>query len=93
MKRASKQMVAAATGGRGRGEGDPIARPLVKYGWSGQISVEGPATGAEIAGLYGLYRTGHHGVERAVPLGLAIAHAVFAYQNAKTGYGRKPAGS
>jgi hypothetical protein len=73
---------------RGRGEADPIARPLVKYGWSGQISLEGLETGAEIAGMYGLHRTGHHWVERTVPVCLAVAHAVAAYQNARTGYGR-----
>lgn len=78
---------------RGRGEADPIARPLVKFGWGGQISLEGLETAAEIAGMYGLHRTGHHWVERAVPVCLAITHAIFAYQNAKTGYGHKSPGS
>jgi hypothetical protein len=73
--------------GQGRGEADPIARPLVKYGWSGQISLEALETGGEIAGMYGLHRTGHHWVERAVPVCLAITHAIFAYQNASTNRG------
>jgi hypothetical protein len=71
---------------RGRVEADPIARPLVKYGWSGQIALEGLETGAEIAGMYGLHRTGHHWLERAIPVCLAITHAIFAYQNVKAGY-------
>lgn len=69
---------------QGRGEADPIARPLVKYGWSGQISLEALETGAEIAGMYGLHRIGHHWVERSVPIALAITHAIFAYTNAST---------
>jgi hypothetical protein len=75
----------------GRGEADPIARPLVKYGWSGQISIEALETGAEIAGMYGLHRAGHHWIERAVPLGIALTHAVLAYSNASTARGRNPA--
>jgi hypothetical protein len=78
---------------QGRGEADPIARPFVKYGWSGQISLEVLETSAEIAGMYGLHRTGHHWVERAVPVCLAITHAIFAYQNASTNRGALSAGA
>jgi hypothetical protein len=69
---------------QGRGEANPIARPLVKYGWSGQISLEALETAADIAGMYGLHRAGHHWIERAVPVSLALAHAIFAYENAST---------
>jgi len=75
---------------QGRGEADPIARPLVKYGWSGQISIEALETGVEIAGMYGLHRTGHHWIERAVPLGIALTHAVFAYENDSSASRRNP---
>ena len=73
---------------QGRGEGDPLARPLVKYGWSGQISIEALEIGVEIAGMYGLHRTGHHWIERAVPLGIALTHAILAYENDSTARGR-----
>lgn len=68
-----------AHGGR---EADPFARPLVKYGWSGQISAMSLEIGAEVLGMYGLHRIGQHWVERAVPASLAVAHSVFAYHNA-----------
>jgi hypothetical protein len=75
---------------RGRGEGDPLARPLVKYGWSGQISIEALEIGVEVAGMYGLHRTGHHRIERAVPLGIALTHAILAYENDSTARGPIP---
>jgi len=67
---------------RGDREGDPFARPLVKYGWSGEISAMALEIGAEILGMYGLHRIGQHRVERLVPVSLAIAHGIFAYNNA-----------
>jgi hypothetical protein len=63
-------------------EGDPFARPLVKYGWSGEISAMALEIGAEILGMYGLHRIGQHRAERMVPAALAIAHGIFAYNNA-----------
>jgi hypothetical protein len=76
---------------QGRAEADPLARPLVKYGWSGQITIQALETGVEIAGMYGLHRTGHHWIERAVPLGIALTHAILAYENDSTAHGRIPA--
>ena len=67
---------------RGDREGDPFARPLVKYGWSGEISAMTLEIGAEILGMYGLHRIGQHRAERLVPVCLAIAHGIFAYNNA-----------
>lgn len=62
-------------------EGDPIARPFVKYGWPGQISLELLETSAEVAAMYGLHRIHHHRAERIVPVSLAAIHAAFAYNN------------
>jgi hypothetical protein len=72
---------------RGDREGDPFARPLVKYGWSGEISAMGLEIGAEILGMYGLHRIGQHRVERLIPVSLAIAHGIFAYNNANVSSG------
>jgi hypothetical protein len=64
-------------------ERDPLARPLVKYGWSGQIAVSSLELGAETLGMYGLHRIGHLWLERPLPVGVASAHAVLAYNNTK----------
>ena len=66
---------------RGDREGDPFARPLVKYGWSGEISAMALEIGAETLGMYGLHRIGQHRVERLIPVSLAVIHAIFAYNN------------
>lgn len=66
---------------RGYEEGDPFARPLVKYGWSGQIVAMTLETGGEVAGMYGLHRIGPHWLERLAPVGIATVHGYFAYQN------------
>jgi hypothetical protein len=66
---------------RGVTEGDPIAAPLVKYGWSGQISLGLIETGAEVYSMYGLHRIGRHWIERFLPVGIATAHGILAYQN------------
>jgi hypothetical protein len=66
---------------RGDREGDPFARPLVKYGWSGEISAMALEIGVETLGMYGLHRLGQHRVERLVPVSLTVIHAIFAYNN------------
>jgi len=71
---------------RGRQEGDPFARPLVKYGWSGQISLQIIETSAELLGMYALHRIGQHRLERLIPVSLATTHAIFAYNNARISY-------
>jgi len=68
---------------RGDREGDPFARPLVKYGWSGEISAMALEIGAETLGMYGLHRIGQHRVERLVPASLIVVHAIFAYNNTR----------
>ena len=75
----------------GQREGDPLAAPFVKYGWSGQISLEGMETAGEILGIYGLHRMGRHWFERLVPGAIAAAHGVLAYQNFKPSLRPKPA--
>lgn len=66
---------------RGYREGDPFARPLVKYGWPGQSAAILIEIGGETVGMYGLHRIGHGWLARAVPVAISITHAVFAYKN------------
>jgi hypothetical protein len=68
---------------RGGVESDPFARPLVKYGWSGQIAAEGIEINAVVWGMYGLHRIHQHWIERIAPAGVATAHGFFAYKNDK----------
>jgi hypothetical protein len=67
-------------------EGDPFARPLVKYGWSGQISAMSLDASAEAVAMYALHRIGQHRLERMVPVGVATTHGIFAYNNTKLSY-------
>jgi hypothetical protein len=64
-------------------EGDPLARPLVKYGWSGQVAASALELGAETLAMYRLHRIRHHWIERILPVGVATTHAVLAYNNTK----------
>lgn len=66
---------------RGFQEGDPIARPLVKYGPSGQVAAAGIEISGELLAMYGLHRIGQHWMERAFPVCLAAVHGYFAYSN------------
>lgn len=68
---------------RGVQEGDPVTRPLVKYGAPGLVSFQVIETGLEIVGMYGLHRLGQHWIERALPFCVGADHAVFAYNNTK----------
>lgn len=65
----------------GVSEEDPLARPFVKFGWSGQIGLAVINNGAEITGMYGLHRMHQHRIERIVPLAIAAASGVMAYRN------------
>lgn len=76
---------------RGQVEGDPFARPLVKYGWSGQIAAEGLEINAVVWGMYGLHRIHQHWIERIAPAGVAAAHGFFAYANDRVSANAKPA--
>jgi hypothetical protein len=66
---------------RGLQEGDPIARPLVKYGPSGQVGAAGLEISGELLAMYGLHRIGHPWMERTFPACLAAVHGYFAYSN------------
>jgi hypothetical protein len=66
---------------RGGIESDPFARPLVKYGWSGQVAAEGIEINVVVWGMYGLHRIHQHWIERIAPAGVATAHGFFAYKN------------
>ncbi len=66
---------------RGQREGDPFARPLVKYGWSGQVGLMTLEIAAETLAMYGLHRIGQHWIERLTPVCIAATHGVFAYKN------------
>lgn len=67
----------------GQREEDPLARPLVKYGWSGQIAASSLELTGETFAVYGLHRIGHRWLERFLPIGVASTHAVLAYNNTK----------
>lgn len=67
----------------GHVEGDPLARPLTKYGWSGQISLMVLELSGETTGMYGLHRLGLHWLERLTPVAIATAHGVLAYNNVR----------
>jgi hypothetical protein len=67
-------------------EGDPFARPLVKYGWSGQVAASGLEFTGEILGMYGLHKIGQHWIERLLLVGISAAHGVLAYNNTKVSY-------
>jgi hypothetical protein len=71
---------------RGLGEENPFAAPLVKYGWSGQISLAVLETTGDILGMYGLHRINQHWLERLLPVCGSVAHGVFAYNNTKVSY-------
>jgi hypothetical protein len=53
---------------RGLVEGDPLARPLVKYGWSGQVAASGIEMTGVVLGMYGLHRINQHWIERLLPV-------------------------
>jgi hypothetical protein len=45
-------------------ETDPLARPLVSTGWSGQLAASAIGYGAAMGTAYLFHRTGHHRMER-----------------------------
>jgi len=71
-------------------EGDPLARPLVKYGWSGQIAASGLEMTGVVLGMYGLHRMHQHWIERLLPLSVGTVHGILAYNNTKVSYTTTP---
>jgi hypothetical protein len=66
---------------RGYQEGDPIARPLVKYGWSGQVAASAVEITGELTAMYGFHRLHHAWIERSMPICIAAIHSYLAYRN------------
>jgi hypothetical protein len=62
-------------------EGNPIAAPFVKYGWSGQIGLAVLTNVGEIGGMRALHKMHLHRMERMLPLSLGSASAVMSYRN------------
>lgn len=71
-------------------EGNPLAAPFVKYGWSGQIGLAVLTNGAEISGMYGLHRMHRYWIERIVPIAIATASGIVAYRNTQVSNGVNP---
>ncbi len=67
-------------------EGDPLARPLVKYGWSGQVAASGLEMTGVVLGTYGLHRIDQHWIERLLPVSVGVVHGILAYNNTKVSY-------
>lgn len=65
----------------GIAEGNPLAEPFVKYGWSGQIALAALSNLAEIGGMRAMHRMHMHRMERLIPLSLASTSALMAYRN------------
>ena len=53
-------------------EADPIARPFVLRGWSGQIAGGAIFVGADVGLRYLFHQKGHHRLERLLPLVLTV---------------------
>src|ERR1035441_2301301 len=62
-------------------EGNPLAAPFVKYGWSGQIGLAALSNLGEIGGMRALHRMHQHRMERLLPVVVGSASAVMAYRN------------
>ena len=64
-------------------EADPLARPFVEAGWTGQIAGGTLFVAAEVGLRYLLHRTSHHRVERVLPLVLITYATASAIHNAR----------
>ena len=64
-------------------EGDPIARPFVTHGWSGQIAGGVLFVTADVGLRYWMHRKRHHLAERLLPLVLTTYGLVGAIHGAR----------
>lgn len=64
-------------------EADPIARPFVSAGWSGQIAGGALFVTADVGLRYLLHRTQHHRLERLLPFVLTVYGAAGAIHGAR----------
>ena len=69
-------------GGR---EGDPLARPFVRAGIGGQlVGTYALGEGSSLLASYLLHRSGHHRLERFVPIAVSIVESLAAASNIRT---------
>lgn len=62
-------------------EANPLARPFVSHGWSGQLAGSALGYGAALSLSYMLHRTNHHKIERWTTWFLVGAEAVNVTRN------------
>jgi hypothetical protein len=65
-------------------EADPIARPFVALGWSGQILGASLFVGGDIFARHLLHKAGHHRLERLLPLALSVLEVGVTMHNMQT---------
>jgi len=69
-------------GGR---EGDPLAKPFVRAGIGGQmVGTYALGEGSSLLASYLLHRSGHHRLERFVPIAVSIIESLAAASNIRT---------
>jgi len=69
-------------GGR---EGDPLAKPFVRAGIGGQmVGTYALGEGSSLLASYLLHRSGHHRLERFVPIAVSIVESLAAASNIRT---------
>jgi hypothetical protein len=69
-------------GGR---EGDPLARPFVRAGIGGQmVGTYVLGEGSSVLASYLLHRSGHHRLERFVPIAVSVIESLAAASNIRT---------
>jgi hypothetical protein len=65
-------------------EADPIARPFVALGWSGQILGASLFVGGDVFARHLLHKAGHHRLERLLPLALSVLEVGVTVHNMQT---------
>lgn len=63
-------------------EANPVARPFATRGWAGEATYIGMVMGADLGVRYLFHRTGHHKLERIVPVAFAAVSGFAASRNA-----------
>ena len=73
----------------GAEELNPLARPMVTRGWKGQIAASALGYGSALGLAYVFHRTGHHRMERLVPMVLVGAETAAVANNMVWNAGRR----
>lgn len=63
-------------------EANPVARPFATRGWGGAVAYLGIVTSADLSLRYMFHRTGHHKLERVVPMVFGAVSGMAASRNA-----------